>query len=157
MFSPLALSGPRYYPSLWPTNRRREGACLNRLTKQIIGAAIEVHRALGPGLLESTYEECLAIELEDHGVGFQRQSLLPIRYRGRVVANAYRIDLLVQDTVIVELKSVEKVTPVHRAQILTYLRLANKPLGLLINFNVKVLREGVYRHYNPAFGELCKI
>lgn len=131
-----------------------ESSALNDLTGKIIGAAIEVHRALGPGLLESTYEHCLAIELEEMGIPFERQIFLPVQYKGRVVEKAYRLDLLVDSRIIVELKSAEEIMPVHKAQVFTYLNLANKPLGLLINFNVEVLSRGIKRLYNPAFREV---
>ena len=113
-------------------------------TERIIGAAIEVHRALGPGLLESAYESCLADELTLRGLGFKRQLAVPVTYRGRVLDCGYRIDFLI-DQVIVELKSVETVLPLHRAQLLTYLRLKRCPCGLLLNFNVATMKEGVFR------------
>lgn len=114
-------------------------------TEPIIGAAIEVHRQLGAGLLESTYEECLCHELHLRGIRFMRQLELPVSYKGLKLACGYRIDLLVEDTVVVELKAVEQLLPVHEAQLLTYLHLANKPVGLLINFNVPLLKDGIRR------------
>jgi len=120
----------------------------NRLTEEIIGAAIEVHRALGPGLLESIYEECLAIELELRGLGFERQRPVQIAYKGRRVAGDLRIDLLVDHKVVAELKAVERLLPVHEAQLLTYLRLSNMKVGLLINFNVPILKDGIKRMVN---------
>ncbi len=120
----------------------------DELTEEIIGGAIEVHRTLGPGLLESTYEDCLAVELELRGLRFERQKSLSIEYKGRRVAADLRIDLLVEQQVIVELKAVEKLLPVHAAQLLTYLRLSNTRCGLLINFNVPVLRDGLKRMVN---------
>ena len=120
----------------------------DELTEEIIGGAIEVHRTLGPGLLESTYEDCLAVELELRGLRFERQKSLSIEYKGRRVAADLRIDLLVEQPVIVELKAVEKLLPVHAAQLLTYLRLSNTRCGLLINFNVPVLRDGLKRMVN---------
>ena len=115
------------------------------VTQRIIGAAIEVHRHLGPGLLESAYEECLALELRAAGVPFERQIVLPVSYKGRTLDAGYRLDLLVADTVVVELKSVAELLPVHEAQLLTYLRLSGKRVGLLINFNVTSLRQGIMR------------
>jgi GxxExxY protein len=115
------------------------------LTRRIIGAAIEVHRALGPGLLESAYELCLGAELEAMGLGFARQVELPVTYRGVTLPCGYRIDLVVEGQVIVEVKSIEKVMPIHQAQVLTYLRLARLHRALLINFNVPVLHQGIVR------------
>jgi GxxExxY protein len=114
-------------------------------SNKIIGAAIEVHRHLGPRLLEEAYQECLCRELGLHGIPFDPQHPVSFEYKGVVVKNAYRIDVFVADLVVVELKSVEKVEPVHEAQLLTYLRLTNRWLGLLINFNVPVLKEGIKR------------
>jgi GxxExxY protein len=115
------------------------------LTEGIIGAAIEVHRILGPGLLESVYEECLALELGLKGLAFRRQTTLPIEYKGKRVAADLKIDLWVEQHVIVELKAVEKLLPVHEAQLLTYLRLSRTSVGLLINFHVPLLRDGIKR------------
>lgn len=112
---------------------------------KIIGAAIEVHRHLGPGLLEGAYEECLCRELELRGIPFRRQHPVRIDYKGVSVDVAYRIDVLVADLVVIGLKSVEKVEPVHEAQLLTYLRLYRRWLGLLMNFNVPVLKDGILR------------
>lgn len=112
------------------------------LTEQVIGAAIEVHRTLGPGLLESPYEECLCHELHLHGLKFQRQVPLPVHYKGINLDCGYRIDILVEDAVIIELKCVEHVLPVHEAQLLTYLRLTGKRVGLIFNFYVPVLARG---------------
>ena len=112
------------------------------ITDQVIGAAIEVHRALGPGLLESAYEECLCHELHLHGLKFQRQVPLPVRYKGINLDCGYRIDIIVEDAVILELKCVENVLPVHEAQLLTYLKLTGKHVGLLPNFYVAVLARG---------------
>jgi GxxExxY protein len=117
----------------------------NKLTETIIGAAIEVHRALGPGLLESAYEECLCHELDLRSVPYTRQAPLPVRYKGLDLDCGYRIDLLVQDNVVVELKSVENILPIHEAQLLTYLKLGGWQVGLLINFNVPVLKQGIVR------------
>jgi GxxExxY protein len=114
-------------------------------TEPVIGAAIEVHKQLGPGLLESTYEECLCHELHLRGIQFQRQLDLPVLYKGLKLDCGYRLDLLVEDTVVVELKALEQILPVHEAQLLTYLRLAQKSVGLLINFNVPLLKDGIRR------------
>jgi GxxExxY protein len=121
---------------------------LNRTTEAIIGAAIEVHRELGPGLLESTYEACLAHELSERGLKVERQKALPINYRNVQLDCGYRIDLLVEDMVVVELKAVEKLEAIHEAQLLSYLKLSGAPLGLLLNFNVTELRRGIRRFVN---------
>jgi GxxExxY protein len=115
------------------------------LTEKIIGAAIEVHRRLGPGLLESAYEKCLCYELSTLGIPFKRQVALPVVYKQVKLDCGYRLDLLVDDLVVVELKSVDEITDLHKAQLLTYLRLSHKPIGLLINFNVSVLKDGIVR------------
>ncbi len=115
------------------------------LTEQIIGAAIEVHRALGPGLLESSYEACLAYELESRGLRVSRQVPLPIIYKQVHLDAGYRIDLHVENRVVVELKHVEKTLPIHEAQLITYLKLSGCRIGLLINFNVRALKDGVTR------------
>jgi GxxExxY protein len=117
-------------------------------THDIVGAAIEVHRQLGPGLLESAYQTCLCRELLIRGIGFRQQVPLPIQYRGLDLDCGYRLDLVVADSVIVEVKAVSRVLPIHRAQVLTYLKLTNYRLGLLLNFNVEVLRSGLYRIIN---------
>jgi GxxExxY protein len=114
-------------------------------THDIVGAAIEVHRRLGPGLLESAYETCLCKELSLRGISFQRQVPLPISYRGLELDCGYKLDIVINQSVIIEVKAISKVLPVHRAQVLTYLKLTNLRLGLLINFNVEVLRSGLYR------------
>jgi GxxExxY protein len=124
--------------------QHREMEDINKLTEKIIGCAIEVHRVLGPGLLESVYEEALCIELSDAGLKFQRQVSIPAVYKGRNVGQ-YLIDLIVEEAVIVELKSVDRHDPVFEAQILTYLRVAGKKVGLLINFNSKLLKSGIKR------------
>ena len=121
---------------------------MNNLTSQIIGAAIEVHRELGPGLLESAYEECLCHELSLRRVNFHRQVALPVVYKGVRLDCGYRIDLVVEDMVVVELKTVDRILPVHEAQLLTYLKLYRRPVGLLINFHVPVLKDGVKRMVN---------
>lgn len=116
-----------------------------RETGEVIGAAIEVHRALGPGLLESAYEECLVTEMRLRGIPFVRQMALPVEYKGLRVDCSYRIDLMVASRMVVEVKSVAKIEPIHLAQVLTYMKLSRCPLGLLINFNVPILREGIRR------------
>ncbi len=112
------------------------------LSFRIIGAAIEVHKALGPGLLESAYEQCLCRELSIRGIPFERQVPLPVEYKGTKLDCGYKLDLLVAELVIVELKAVEKLAPIHTAQLLTYLRLSGLWLGLLINFHVPLLTDG---------------
>jgi len=114
-------------------------------TQRIIGAAIEVHRALGPGLLESAYQACLEREFEERGIAYQSQLSLPVHYRDIDLDVGYRIDLLVENKIVVELKSVESIESIHEAQLLTYLRLSKHQVGLLINFNVPVLRDGIVR------------
>jgi GxxExxY protein len=116
-----------------------------QLTEQIIGAAIEVHREVGPGLLESAYEACLCHELHLRNLNFQRQVQLPVSYKGLKLDCGYRIDVIIENSVIVEIKSVDHVLAVHHAQLLTYLRLSGKKVGLLINFNVSVLKDGIVR------------
>jgi GxxExxY protein len=118
---------------------------LNELTRQIIGAAIEVHRHLGPGLLESAYETCLAYELQRLGLTIERQKALPLVYKEIRLDQGYRVDLLVEQKVVVEIKVVEQIAPVHEAQVLSYLRFSGCEIGLLINFNVKLLKNGVRR------------
>ena len=120
----------------------------NQLTSEIIGSAIEVHRNLGPGLLESTYEECMAFELQERKLVVQRQHEIPVLYKGTKLDQNYRIDLLVNNQVIIELKSIIKIEPIHNAQLLTYLKLANIRYGLLLNFNVPVMRQGIKRLLN---------
>lgn len=121
---------------------------LNLLTGKIIGAAIEVHNYFGPGLLESTYEECLCHELEFRGISFERQKSIPLLYKGKELNCGYRMDIIVENKVIVELKSVDSFSPIHGVQLLTYLRLTNNKVGLLINFNVSVLKNGLKRIVN---------
>jgi GxxExxY protein len=129
---------------------------LNQLSSQIIKAAIAVHKALGPGLLESVYQSCMVIELRNMGFRVESEVALPIYYQGKKIHNeGFRLDLLVENVIIVELKSVEKVQPVHKKQLLTYLRLAKKPLGLLINFNEVLLNDGISRIINAPEGADC--
>ena len=125
-----------------------EAGELNELSGRVVGACIEVHRHLGPGLLESTYEECLAHELTLAGLGFDRQKILPVVYKGVALECGYRLDLLVEGRLVVELKAIDQFLPVHMAQVITYLKLLNLPLGLLINFNVPALRQGIKRVVN---------
>ncbi len=119
---------------------------INQITQKIIGCAIEVHKTLGPGLLESVYEECLAYELFSQGLLVERQVPLPVIYKNIELECGYRIDILVENSVIIELKSIEELMPVHEAQILTYMKLTNKEVGLLINFNVTLLKNGIVRY-----------
>jgi GxxExxY protein len=121
---------------------------LNQITEAIIGAAIKVHRALGPGLLESAYEACLLFELTQQGLKVERQKELPVVYREVVLDCGYRLDLLVEDCVIVEVKAVDALAPIHKAQLLSYLKLSGCKVGLLINFNVTVLKNGIRRVVN---------
>ena len=136
------------------TEGRGEGAegagrgapgALNRVSGAIIGAAIEVHRQLGPGLLESAYEACLERELTIRGLGVERQRMIPVRYRGLRIPRAYRMDFVVNRLVAVEIKAVDRVLQIHEAQLLSYLRLSNLKLGLLINFRVGLLKHGIKR------------
>ena len=124
----------------------------NEITEAVIGAAIEVHRHLGPGLLESAYDECLCYELSRGGLGFERQVHLPIDYKGLHLDCAYRLDLVVEGSVIVEIKAIDELLPIHKAQLLTYMRASGKHVGLLINFNVSVLKNGIKRIVNHYAG-----
>ena len=123
---------------------------LNAVTHAIIQAAIQVHRTLGPGLLESIYRACLIYELRKRGLKLIAEQFVPITYDGLIFECGYRLDLVIEDSVVVEVKSAETILPVHRAQLLSYLRLTGKPVGLLINFNVPVLYQGVKRVMNGA-------
>lgn len=114
-------------------------------TRQIIGLAIKIHRALGPGLLEEVYEECLCWEFQQSGLAFVRQVTLPLIYQGIRLPRGYRADIVVENSVLIEIKSVEHILPVHVSQILTYLRLGGYRIGLLMNFNTKLLKEGLHR------------
>lgn len=125
--------------------RDAEARRVNKITESVIGAAIEVHRALGPGLLESVYEQCLCRELKLRDVRFRRQVELPVEYKGVQVDCGLRIDLLVENEIVIELKAVEKLLPVHEAQLLTYLKLSRRHVGLLVNFNVPLLKDGLKR------------
>ncbi len=123
-------------------NKREDG---DKWSHQVIGAAMEVHRHLGPGLLESAYEECLCHELNALGVPFERQKELPVSYKGISLDCGYRMDIVVDRTLLLELKSVETLLPIHEAQLLTYLRLSGLQIGLLVNFNVPLLKNGIKR------------
>ena len=124
---------------------------IEALATAVVSAAFTVHRTLGPGLLESAYHECLGIELSLTGLRVQREQTLPLNYRGHVIQNAYRIDLLINEQLLVELKTVEAIQPIHRVQVTTYLRLLKLPLGLLINFNVPLIKDGLTRVLNLDF------
>lgn len=121
-----------------------KGERINELTGAVIGAAIEVHRVLGAGFLESVYEEALAMELKLRGIHFSRQKVVAVTYKGRKIGEG-KLDLLVGDTLIVELKAVTNITPIHEAQVISYLKMTGYPLGLLINFNVPLLKDGIRR------------
>ena len=115
------------------------------LTEKVIGCAIEVHRRTGPGLLESVYERCLAIELTGANIPYDTQKEIPVQYKGVLLDCGYRADMVVEDRLVIELKAVDKILPLHEAQLLTYMKLAGMSLGLLINFNVKLLKDGIKR------------
>ncbi|MEP7704984.1 GxxExxY protein [Paraglaciecola sp. 25GB23A] len=117
----------------------------NNLTQTIIGLAINVHKELGPGLLESSYEACLIYELLEHGIAAEQQSVLPINYKGKQIDNGYRVDILIPTKLIIELKAVDKILPIHIAQTLTYMKLSNIQTGLIINFNASRLTNGIKR------------
>ncbi|MCP4681385.1 MAG: GxxExxY protein [Desulfobacterales bacterium] len=121
---------------------------INQLSSQIIGAAIEVHKALGPGLLESTYEECMCHEFGLRNLSFAKQVPVPVIYKGKKLDCGYRLDIVIENTIILELKSCEKIEPVHKAQLLTYLKLSGLSLGLLLNFNEAIMRDGIVRIVN---------
>ena len=121
---------------------------INELSKRIIGSAIEVHKLLGPGLLESAYEECLCHELRLQSLSFERQKPLPVKYKGFKLDCGYRLDVVVEDTIILELKSCERIEPIHKAQLLTYLKLTRLNVGLLLNFNNVVMLDGIVRLVN---------
>jgi GxxExxY protein len=126
---------------------------MDEITREIIGAAIEVHKAIGPGLLESSYEECLAYEMRLRGLSFQRQLPLPVVYKEVKLDCGYRLDFVVEDAVVVEVKAVDALQPIHKAQLLTYLRLGGWSVGLLINFNVAALKAGIQRVVHQYEGD----
>jgi GxxExxY protein len=126
----------------------KESKQLNEITEQIIGSAINVHRVLGPGLLESAYEACLAFELVSRGLKIEQQRALPVIYRDVKLDCGYRLDLVVENSIVIELKAVEHLLPIHRAQLLSYLKLSGLKVGLLINFHTKMLKGGVIRLVN---------
>ena len=121
---------------------------LNLLSKKIIGCAIEVHKLLGPGLLESAYQVCIGYEFDLNRMKYKKEYAIPLFYKGKQIDCSYRIDYLVENEIIVELKSVEQILPIHKAQLLTYLKITDKRLGLLINFNVNLLSKGIVRVVN---------
>lgn len=121
---------------------------INELSSKIIGAAIEVHKVLGPGLLESAYEECLCFEFGLRDFSFERQKALPVAYKGKELDCGYRLDIVVENLIILELKACERIEPIHQAQLLTYLKLAGLKLGLLLNFNVALMKDGIVRIVN---------
>jgi GxxExxY protein len=121
---------------------------LNKLSSKIIGAAIEVHQILGPGLLESAYEECLCKELNLRDISYERQKILPLEYKGDKLDCGYRLDVVAENSIILELKACEEIEPIHKAQLLTYLKLSKLSLGLLLNFNVPLMRDGIVRIVN---------
>ncbi len=130
-------------------NRRgAETQSFGEITEQVIGACIEIHKQLGPGLLESAYEECLCYELSNLGIPFERQKALPVQYKSVPLDCGYRLDLVIDNRIIVELKTVENLLPIHEAQLLTYLKISGLTLGLLVNFNVPVLKNGIKRIAN---------
>ena len=118
---------------------------IEKLAYSVIGSSIEVHRHLGPGLLESTYETCLCWELQGKGIEIQRQVKLPISYKKRRLSDAYRLDILIESSIILELKTVDKILPIYEAQLLTYLKLSKLALGFILNFNVPVMKNGIKR------------
>ena len=125
---------------------------INELTGAVIGAAIEVHKALGPGLLESAYEECLCRELQERKISFVRQKSLPVTYKGVKLDCGYRLDVVVEDVIVLEVKACSEIEEIHHAQLLTYLKLSGLNVGLLLNFNVPVLKDGIVRMVNEFKG-----
>jgi GxxExxY protein len=121
---------------------------VNKISEAVIGAAIEVHKHLGPGLLESAYQECLACELTFRNIGYEKEKGLPVFYKNNRIDCAYRLDFVIGNNLVIEVKSVERILPIHRAQILSYLKLSGIKFGLLINFNVKLLVDGIERYAN---------
>jgi len=135
-------------------HRDTEAQRVNQITEKVIGCAIEVHRGLGPGLLESAYEECLCYELAQTGLQFRLQVALPVNYKTVKLDCGYRMDLVVEDLVVIEIKAIESLLPVHSAQMITYLKLSGKPVGLLLNFHEETLLRGLKRIAGPS-GSLC--
>jgi GxxExxY protein len=131
-----------------PYNSERVKMDINEISGQIVDAAMKVHSALGPGLLESAYEACLSYELSKRGLRVQRQAELPVTYEGIRIDVGYRIDLLVEGVVVIEIKSLSELAPIHKAQLLIYLKLSDRRVGLLINFNVEQLKDGIKRMVN---------
>jgi GxxExxY protein len=125
----------------------------NTLSRVIIGACIEVHRELGPGLLESIYEECLTFELINKGLYVERQLELPVLYKGQVLGKTFVMDIVVEEMIVLELKAVQALLPIHEVQLMTYMRMARFKLGLLINFNVELMRDGIVRKINGYFNQ----
>lgn len=130
------------------SQRRRVTEEINDLAGQVIGLAIDIHKELGPDLLESVYQKCLAYEFEANDIAYPKEPGLPVKYKSLVFDNAYRADFIIRDKIIIELKAVENVLPVHKAQLLSYLRLSGLELGLLINFNAPLLKNGITRIIN---------
>ncbi len=126
---------------------------INRLTERIIGCCVSVHRELGPGLLESVYEECLCLLLQEANMNVDRQGVIPVHFRGKMLEQTFKFDVLVENTVLIELKSVEQLTGLHQAQLLTYLKLSGLPIGLLCNFNVPTFTKSLRRLINPQYPE----
>jgi GxxExxY protein len=124
---------------------------VENLTTKVLDGAFSVHRTLGPGLFESVYHECLAIEMVDRGLAVELEKVVPIQYRGRNISAAFRLDMMINGILPVELKAVESIQPIHRVQVATYLRLLKSPLGLLLNFNVPLMKHGVHRVLNLEF------
>ena len=153
VFIVLCVSVPLWLDLMNHGDTEAQRKHLNDLSGKVIGMCIEIHRELGPGLLESAYEECLAYELAKNGRRFERQRALPVSYKEVHLDCGYRLDFVVEDSLIVELKAVTELHPIHEAQLLTYLKLDRKSLGLLINFNVPVLKQGVKR---VACGDLFR-
>src|SRR5688572_6902892 len=142
---PPCLCGKETYSRILSDMKSPSIATINSISHKVIGAAIEVHRELGPGLLESAYRECLAREFTLRGIPFEREKPIRLEYKGIVLEAGYRLDFLVAECLVVELKAIEALAPVHDAQLITYLRLGEWRLGLLINFNVPVLKNGIHR------------
>ncbi len=145
---PFVVRGQKGQPLLNIEATKEIEVDINKLSSRIIGAAIEVHKGLGPGLLESAYEECLCRELELKGIRFERQKPLPVTYKEKRLDCGYRLDIVVEDVIVVELKACEGIEPIHKAQVLTYLRLSGLKLGLLLNFNTPTMRDGIIRMVN---------